>query len=108
MADRGVKIITQTCGAAGRIGGLTRARNLTPEERTRIARLAAKARWARKSAPDPTDPDDGGLHATIGGAVEYRPGGGVEDHSRYSVKRSKRKSPQKVSDSVAPGASHAA
>ena len=38
-------------------GGFARAKKLTPEERTRIAKLAAQARWAKKAtAPDPTDP----------------------------------------------------
>ena len=32
----------------GRKGGLARAANLTPEERSEIARLAAQARWKKK------------------------------------------------------------
>ena len=57
MADETAKIIT--CADAGRIGGEARARKLTSEDRTRIAKLAAHARWARKlAAPDPTDPTD--------------------------------------------------
>ena len=40
-----------------RRGGLARAKKLTSEERTRIAKLAAQARWAKKAtAPDPNDP----------------------------------------------------
>ena len=31
--------------AAGRVGGPTRARSLTPERRSEIAKSAAKARW---------------------------------------------------------------
>jgi len=31
----------------GRIGGKTRAKNLTPRQRSMSARKAAKARWAR-------------------------------------------------------------
>lgn len=33
----------------GRKGGLARAKNLTPKERTDIARKAAMARWARRN-----------------------------------------------------------
>ncbi len=33
-----------------RLGGLARSRALTPKERSRIARRAAKARWARRDA----------------------------------------------------------
>lgn len=43
----------------GRRGGLSRARNLTPERRQDIARRAAEARWGKKAdspTPDPTDP----------------------------------------------------
>lgn len=40
-----------------RRGGFARARKLTSEERTRIAKIAAQARWAKKAeAPDPNDP----------------------------------------------------
>jgi hypothetical protein len=58
MADETVvKLIGLTCEAAGRIGGLSRARKLTPEQRREIACRAAQARWAKKTAaPDPTDP----------------------------------------------------
>jgi hypothetical protein len=42
------------------LGGKARREKLTPEERKRIAQLAAKARWAKKAGapgpPDPTDP----------------------------------------------------
>jgi hypothetical protein len=55
MADETVKLIT--CEEAGRTGGLSRARKLSPEQRREIARRAAAARWAKKTgAPDPTDP----------------------------------------------------
>ncbi len=38
-------------GAAqfGKLGGMARARNLTPEQRTEIARRAAKNRWGTKN-----------------------------------------------------------
>jgi len=39
-----------------RRGGLSRARNLTPEQRTEAARKAAQARWAAKNSPDPNEP----------------------------------------------------
>ena len=32
----------------GKVGGLVRAEKLTPEERSRIARQAAEARWAKR------------------------------------------------------------
>lgn len=42
--------------ALGRLGGLkggrARARKLTPEQRSEIARKAAKARWARKDSEE--------------------------------------------------------
>lgn len=34
----------------GRIGGRTRAQNLTPEERSEGARHAVQARWAKRKA----------------------------------------------------------
>lgn len=34
----------------GRIGGKTRAQNLTPEERSEGARRAVEARWAKRKA----------------------------------------------------------
>jgi hypothetical protein len=34
--------------ALGRKGGLSRTKNMTAEERTKLARLAAKARWDKK------------------------------------------------------------
>lgn len=41
----------------GRRGGKSRLTKMTAEERSRIARLAAQARWGKKAdAPNPTDP----------------------------------------------------
>lgn len=54
----------------------------------------------RVRIPEPVlFPDDGasGLHATIGGAVEYGQNGSVSDKNRYSVKSDRRKAPQPVS-----------
>lgn len=34
----------------GRLGGLARAKNLTPRQRSSQARKAAKARWAKRSS----------------------------------------------------------
>jgi hypothetical protein len=31
----------------GKLGGVARARNMTPEQRSEIARLAASARWKK-------------------------------------------------------------
>ena len=50
-----------TCQETGRLGGLTTARRLTPEQRRESARRAARARWGKKTGapnptPDPTDP----------------------------------------------------
>lgn len=48
-----------TCEETGRLGGLTRAQKLTPEQRRESARRAAQARWAKKAgAPDPNHPTD--------------------------------------------------
>jgi hypothetical protein len=59
MAEQMAKLLL-TCEETGRLGGLMRARKLTPEQRREIARRAACARWAKKNgAPDPppsTDP----------------------------------------------------
>lgn len=37
----------------GKAGGVARATTLTPEQRSEIARRAAKARWARKKGRAP-------------------------------------------------------
>lgn len=37
-----------TVKQAGRLGGLQRAKVLTPEQRTAIARKAGKARWGKR------------------------------------------------------------
>lgn len=90
----------------GRRGGKARLTSMTAEERRRIARLAARARWGKKAetpTPPPSGPN-GGLLATLGGAVEYLADGSTADHSRYSVKSDgERKPPQIVS--VSGGAS---
>jgi len=55
------------------LGGLARARKLTSEERSRIARLAAQARWGKKAdAPDPNDPK-----GTKGDPQPGKPGVGI-------------------------------
>jgi hypothetical protein len=38
----------------GRKGGKARAEKLTPEQRSEIAREAAKARWAKKRQQEPS------------------------------------------------------
>jgi hypothetical protein len=49
--------IKKRLSASGRRAGKARLTSMTAEERKRIARLAAKARWAKKpEAPDPNDP----------------------------------------------------
>jgi hypothetical protein len=56
MADEALKKVL-TCEETGRLGGLTTARKLTPEQRRESARRAARARWAKKAqSPDPTPP----------------------------------------------------
>jgi hypothetical protein len=37
----------------GRIGGNKRNRTLSPERRSELARIAAKARWKKRSEPQP-------------------------------------------------------
>ena len=60
MADESVTakdLLAAHAAAMGRRGGKARLVRMTAEERTRIARLAANARWAKKTgSPDPTDP----------------------------------------------------
>jgi hypothetical protein len=57
MAKQPKEITRELFEESGRRGGAARAAKLTPAERTRIAKLAAQARWAKKAtAPDPTDP----------------------------------------------------
>lgn len=59
MGNESARAAALTCEETGRIGGLTRARKLTPEQRKEIARRAAHARWGKKEiAPEPTDPTD--------------------------------------------------
>ena len=40
----------------GRVGGKTRARNLTPEERSEGARRAVQARWAKRKTEASDEP----------------------------------------------------
>jgi hypothetical protein len=55
MADEARVLTIQE---VGRRGGVSRAKNLSPEQRREIARRAAQARWAKKTdTPDPTDPN---------------------------------------------------
>jgi hypothetical protein len=47
--------------ALGRRGGKARLVKMTAEERTRIAKLAAQARWGKKAdAPEPPNPNGPG------------------------------------------------
>lgn len=39
-----------------RKGGKARLTKMTAEERTRVAKLAAEARWHKKTSPDPNNP----------------------------------------------------
>jgi len=55
MADQAKKLLT--CEETGRLGGLTTAKRLTPEQRRESAMRAARARWTKKAA-QPTDPTD--------------------------------------------------
>lgn len=41
-----------SASAAGKVGGAKRAKSLTPAQRKKIAKAAAKARWAKKSEKD--------------------------------------------------------
>jgi|ERR1700722_10216651 len=106
MADQGLKKLL-TCEETGRLGGLTTAKKLTPEQRRESAKRAARARWRKKGGDGGNGggPPNGGLHATIGGAVEYLPNGATEDASKYSVKSDQRKpahsAPSSASDGVA-------
>ena len=89
MADEKTKALT--CEEAGRIGGLTSAKILTPEQRRESARRAARARWNRRK-PNPNgdgggDGGGGGLHATLAGAVEYGPNGEVIRQVLRKVRR---------------------
>jgi hypothetical protein len=44
-----------------RLGGLARAKKLTPEQRQESARRAAQARWGKKeAAPQPPEPNGPG------------------------------------------------
>lgn len=49
--------VNEHAAALGRRGGKARLVKMTAEERTRVAKLAAQARWAKRAdAPDPNDP----------------------------------------------------
>lgn len=57
MADEAITQKDPLAVEFGRRGGKSRLTKMTAEERTRVAKLAAQARWAKKAeAPDPTDP----------------------------------------------------
>jgi hypothetical protein len=57
MVTRTDPAVFEFLSERARKGGKARLVKMTAEERTRIAKLAAAARWAKKAeAPDPTDP----------------------------------------------------
>ena len=57
MATNPENSLSEVAAAMGRRGGKARLTKMTADERTRIAKLAAQARWGKKAgAPDPTDP----------------------------------------------------
>lgn len=59
MAETAAVAKDEHAAALGRRGGKARLTKMTAEERTRIAKLAAQARWGKKTdspTPDPTDP----------------------------------------------------
>lgn len=45
------KSVREFLAAAGRKGGVARRKRLTSEQRRKIARKAARARWRKPSAP---------------------------------------------------------
>lgn len=50
----------------GRRGGKSRLVKMTAEARSRVARLAARARWAKKAGdPPPVPPDPNGPHRDV-------------------------------------------
>jgi hypothetical protein len=54
--------------------------------RTRVRQLRARRRHRLPDPPpSPGGPPNGGLHATLGGAVEYAGNGSVSDKSGYYV-----------------------
>jgi hypothetical protein len=58
MADEAIMRKDPLAVEFGRRGGKARLTSMTAEERRRIAKLAAEARWKKKSTtPDPTDPN---------------------------------------------------
>ena len=58
MADqKAVDLISAYAAEIGRRGGKARLTKMTAEERTRVAKRAAQARWGKKGhVPDPTPP----------------------------------------------------
>jgi hypothetical protein len=57
MADEAVSQKDPLAVEFGRRGGKSRLVKMTAEERSRVAKLAAQARWGKKAeAPDPNDP----------------------------------------------------
>lgn len=59
----------------------------------RVRRLRARRAYRKPDSPGPGGgpPPNGGLHATLGGAVEYQRDNSVADLNRYSVKSDTRK-----------------
>lgn len=45
--EEDVAIPANAAATLGKLGGKARARNMTPEQRSEIARLAASARWKK-------------------------------------------------------------
>jgi hypothetical protein len=61
MASQPKEITRELFEESGRRGGKARLVKMTSEQRSRIARLAAQARWGKKAGgPDPTDPNGPG------------------------------------------------
>jgi hypothetical protein len=46
-------VMAQMGRKGGRIGGKRRLETMTPGERSRVASIAARARWAKKKGPNP-------------------------------------------------------
>ena len=57
MAEQEAVAKDEHAVALGRRGGKARLTKMTAEERTRIAKLAAQARWGKKATPNAPDPN---------------------------------------------------
>jgi hypothetical protein len=97
MADETAKLLT--CEETGRVGGFTRAKNLSAEKRREIAKRAAQARWRKKNGGG--GPEGGGA-PNGGGDVDGRPTPGILSSPVPNIMSTLRRGPKPCRKSFNP------